>query len=72
MKKAESHRAVTLLIAEDDDGHATLIQDLLEETCVNNPRRRFRDGQEVLDFFQKGDGREAEEGYLLLLDIRMP
>lgn len=66
---------VTVLIAEDDDGHAELIHDLLREVGVQNPLIRFRDGQEVLDFLQdKGSGATLERGrsYLLLLDIRMP
>ena len=65
---------VTILIAEDDDGHAELIQDILRDAGVTNPIRRFRDGQEVLDHLGLGAGAEIEEGgrYLLLLDIRMP
>jgi len=66
--------ALTLLIAEDDDGHAELIQDLLEESGVGNSRIRFRDGQEVLDFLGGKGPATIEPGhsYLLLLDIRMP
>lgn len=66
---------VTVLIAEDDDGHAELIVELLREVGVKNPMIRFRDGQEVLDFFRDQNGRtKLENGrrYLLLLDIRMP
>jgi CheY-like chemotaxis protein len=66
---------VTVLIAEDDDGHADLIMELLLEVGIKNPLIRFRDGQEVLDFLGGSnqpthlvDGRH----YLLLLDIRMP
>ena len=65
---------ITILIAEDDDGHAELIRDLLQEVGVLNPTHRFRDGQEVLDFLA-GDTRPTlQHGtrYLLLLDIRMP
>jgi CheY-like chemotaxis protein len=66
---------VTVLIAEDDDGHAELIMDNLREAGVFNRMLRFRDGQEVLDFFfEKGEGERCAKGhaYLLLLDIRMP
>lgn len=65
---------VTILIAEDDDGHAELIRDLLEEVGVRNPTRRFRDGQEVLDFLAGDTSSPPQIGhrYLLLLDIRMP
>ena len=66
---------VTILIAEDDDGHAELIQDHLREAGVNNPMRRFRDGQEAWDYLNTvngGEHRENGKAYLLLLDIRMP
>ncbi len=64
---------VTILIAEDDDGHADLIQELLLEVGLKNPMVRLRDGQEVIDFFD-GPVAQVENGcrYLLLLDIRMP
>ena len=66
---------VTILIAEDDDGHAELIQDHLREAGVNNPMKRFRDGQEAWDYLDAVNGgahRENGRAYLLLLDIRMP
>jgi len=65
----------TILIAEDDDGHAFLIEDNLRRAGVNAPFLRFSDGQEILDFLfgRTGEPRfEAEQPYLLLLDIRMP
>lgn len=68
---------VTILIAEDDDGHAELIQDTLREAGVHNPIHRFRDGQQALDFLLgPPDGtairREHGRAYMMLLDIRMP
>ena len=66
---------MTILIAEDDDGHALLMEELLRETGIHNPIRRFRDGQETLDFLHRAegaDGLESGRAYLLLLDIRMP
>jgi CheY-like chemotaxis protein len=68
---------VTILIAEDDDGHAELIKDNLHESGLRNPLIRFRDGQEALDFFfapPAGHAPRREHGraYMLLLDIRMP
>lgn len=72
-----SKKEVTILIAEDDDGHAELIKDNLQEAGVNNPIIRFRNGQEALDFFfapPAGDSPRRENGraYMMLLDIRMP
>lgn len=65
----------TILIADDDDGHAFLVEDNLRRGGVNTTFLRFCDGQEVLDFLF---GRTTEptfdcnRPYLLLLDIRMP
>ncbi len=66
---------VTILVAEDDDGHAELIQEHLREAGLSNPMVRFRDGQEALDFLRAerargGDTRDSH--FLLLLDIWMP
>lgn len=62
---------VTILIAEDDDGHAELIKDSLRESGVFNEILRFCDGQEVLDYIF-GSERPRTKPALLLLDIRMP
>lgn len=78
-------KEVTILIAEDDDGHAELICDNLKEAGIHNTMIRFRNGQEALDFFfgpgltQSGQvaaysapRRVTGQAYMLLLDIRMP
>ncbi|MBI5745060.1 MAG: response regulator [Elusimicrobia bacterium] len=63
--------SVTILLAEDDDGHAKLVQERLEGVGVANPVMRFKDGQETWDFLS-GTGIANGKAYLLLLDIRMP
>jgi CheY-like chemotaxis protein len=61
----------TVLIVDDDEGHAILIRENLEAAGLRNPIVHFRDGQAVLDFFsQRTHGNAAS--YLVLLDIRMP
>jgi CheY-like chemotaxis protein len=68
-------KEAVILIAEDDDGHATLIQRNLKRAGIANEMIRFADGQAVLDFLFKkngSSGRKAGHAYLLLLDIRMP
>jgi CheY-like chemotaxis protein len=62
-------------MAEDDLGHAGLIQRNLERAGVRNPIIHLEDGEELMDFlFMEGQGkkRELDKPYLLLLDIRMP
>ena len=41
----------TVLIAEDDDGHAALIEKNLRRAGMEKPFHRLRDGQETLDYF---------------------
>ncbi len=64
-----------ILIAEDDDGHAALIERNLQRSGVSHACTRLRDGQEALDFlFQRGEGaiRTQNRPYILLLDINLP
>ena len=69
------NRLHTILIADDDDGHAFLIEDNLRRGGVTTDFLRFSDGQEALDFLFGRTTEPAfqpEQTYLLLLDIRMP
>lgn len=68
------NQEMVILIAEDDDGHASLIRKNLIRAGIANRLIHFRDGQEVLDFlFYRGElKRETGTPYVLLLDIRMP
>ena len=61
----------TILIVDDDEGHAILIRENLEAAGLSNRIRHFRDGQAILDFFFK-DRPAPGDAFLLLLDIRMP
>jgi CheY-like chemotaxis protein len=66
---------LTIILAEDDDGHAHLIHKNLERAGLVNGFVRVRDGQEALDLV-RGEGEHAGKGLsghcLLLLDINMP
>jgi CheY-like chemotaxis protein len=69
------NRLHTILIADDDDGHAFLIEDNLRRGGVATHFLRFCDGQETLDFLfgrATEPAFQPEQAYLLLLDIRMP
>ena len=68
-------KEVVILIAEDDAGHARLIEKNLARAGLHNPIRRFEDGQQVLDFLfgnTISPLHNADTSCLLLLDIRMP
>jgi CheY-like chemotaxis protein len=75
MKTASMTKEVVILIADDDAGHARLIEKNLQRAGLHNPVLRFENGQDILDFlFRRGTGSRRAPGtsYLLLLDIRMP
>jgi CheY-like chemotaxis protein len=69
------NRIHTVIIADDDDGHAFLVEDNLRRGGVRTEFLRFSDGQETLDFLfgrTNNPTFDPEQAYLLLLDIRMP
>jgi CheY-like chemotaxis protein len=68
-------RELIILLAEDDPGHAYLVQENLQEGGVANQIVHVSDGQEALDFIHcKGAyiDRCRDSPLLLLLDINMP
>ncbi len=68
-------REFSIIVAEDDVGHFTLIQKNLFRMGFRSRILHFSDGQQTLDYlFSRGPGphRERDKSYLLLLDIRMP
>ena len=64
-----------ILLAEDDLGHATLIQRNLRRAGIVNDVIHVKDGQEALDFV-RCEGAHAQRSpggpLLVLLDIKMP
>ena len=71
----ETYKEMIILIAEDDDGHAELIQSGLEISGICNKMLRFTNGEEVWRFLSgTADDiiRDKSKTYLLLLDINMP
>jgi CheY-like chemotaxis protein len=66
---------LTIVLAEDDDGHASLIHRNLQRAGLVNGFVRVRDGQEALDLINGEDryaGKALGTNVLLLLDIKMP
>ncbi len=71
----KDYKELIILIAEDDDGHAELIKEGLEDAGVCNKTIRFSNGEEAWLFLSgTGDAEVRDRGrsYLLLLDINMP
>lgn len=68
-------KTLTILLAEDDDGHAELVRESLLDAGVENHVRRFRDGREILNHLEAladGGSLTPPSPFVLLLDIRMP
>ncbi len=67
-------KEIVILIAEDDDGHAELIQSGLVESGVCNEIIRFANGEDIWNFLYTSQNNEEKDQkhYLLLLDIHMP
>ena len=65
---------IVIVLVEDDDGHATLVERNLTRVGVANSLVRLRDGQEALDFLDghKNDPKRKSQSILLLLDIKLP
>lgn len=66
---------LTILLAEDDDGHAELVRESLREAGVGNPLLRFRDGREILGHLETLASRgslDPPAPFVVLLDIQMP
>lgn len=66
---------VTIILAEDDDGHANLVQRNLDRAGLMNGFIRVNDGRELLDCLAaRADvtGRPLGSELVILLDINMP
>ena len=70
-----SMREVTILLVEDDPGHARLVEKNLRRSNVRNDIVHVSDGQQALDYlFGEGEyaGNERASPLLVLLDLNMP
>jgi CheY-like chemotaxis protein len=56
---------VSIVLIEDDDGHATLVERNLRRAGVSNRFFRFRDGQQALDYFFSPAGPDAVGAHAL-------
>ncbi|TDF36345.1 response regulator [Alteromonadaceae bacterium M269] len=68
---------VSVLLVEDDDGHADLVMWNLEKAGIQNPLYRVKNGQQALNFLLKQEEfMDAEipspDNLVMLLDINMP
>jgi CheY-like chemotaxis protein len=74
--------SVGIILIEDDDGHATLVERNLRRAGLTSGFVRFSDGQEALDYFfgeaPAGEAvatrpfRDDLANFVVLLDLKMP
>jgi len=73
--------SVGIILIEDDDGHATLVERNLRRAGLTNGFIRLRDGQEALDYFfgtpagsttANRPSREDLANFVVLLDLKLP
>jgi CheY-like chemotaxis protein len=66
---------VSIVMIEDDEGHATLIERNIRRAGVNNPIKPFRNGTDALEYLLGSDGSgkaHAGNSLLVLLDLNLP
>lgn len=66
---------ITILLAEDDDGHALLVQRNLQRAGLPHHLIRFADGGEVLEYIDRqgqSSNSASQSRLVVVLDIRMP
>ena len=66
---------VTIIMVEDDDGHARLIERNIRRSGVNNEIIPFSNGTEALDYLFGSDGsglKHKGKALLILLDLNLP
>jgi CheY-like chemotaxis protein len=66
---------VLIVMVEDDEGHATLIEKNIRRAGVNNQVVPFRDGSSAMEYLLGPDGAgtaHAGSSLLILLDLNLP
>jgi CheY-like chemotaxis protein len=69
MMTTKENEAVTILLVEDDKGHAELVKLNLKRGGIHNEIMHFETGQKALDFLLQN---KSDKKYLMILDINMP
>ena len=67
------HRSVSIVMIEDDEGHARLIEKNIRRAGIMNDINHFTDGTSALRYmFESPDGPALNGPALVLLDLNLP
>ena len=67
------HQPVNIIMIEDDEGHARLIEKNIRRAGISNTIRHFTDGTSALDYlFNAPDGPALNGPAMILLDLNLP
>ena len=67
------HKSVTIVIIEDDEGHARLIEKNIRRAGILNDIKHFTDGTTALDYlYNHKEGPGLNGPALILLDLNLP
>jgi CheY-like chemotaxis protein len=68
-----THQPVNIIMIEDDEGHARLIERNIRRAGISNTIHHFTDGTSALEFIFKGaDGPIVNGPAMVLLDLNLP
>lgn len=68
-----AHRPVTIVMVEDDEGHARLIEKNIRRAGISNDIKHFLDGGAALTYlFEAPEGPALNGPALILLDLNLP
>jgi CheY-like chemotaxis protein len=68
-----THQPVNIIMIEDDDGHARLIERNIRRAGISNTIHHFTDGTSALEFiFNGADGPILNGPAMVLLDLNLP
>ncbi|WP_404365608.1 response regulator [Sphingomonas sp. MMS24-J45] len=68
-----AHQSVSIIMIEDDEGHARLIEKNIRRAGISNSITHFTDGTTALDYlFNAEEGPQRNGPALVLLDLNLP
>jgi len=68
-----THQPVNIIMVEDDEGHARLIEKNIRRAGISNTIHHFRDGTSALEYLHEAPDGPAHNGpALILLDLNLP